>query len=251
MSAYVPLLIDLSIIVLLVIGIAQFRTPRGARRGNATAALALLAAIALVLYRNAVLEPALLGAALAVGAAPAPSSPPGHHEPVPGDGAFQHGAGRRGGVRHRLRRLTRTGVSQARSGRSSASWAWSSAAGTFSGSMLASAKLAAQAQQTPTLLPGHNLVLVSLLAAAAGLCAYAASAIGLPLALALVGALVASAVLGLVFAMRIGGRTCRCSFSFLTPPRASPPRSAAWSSRTGCSSPAGRGGRHRLHPHRR
>ena len=69
MSSWGSIFVDLSIIVLLVMGIAQFRNPRGARSGNATAATALLLAFALVLYRNAILDPVLLAVALLIGGA--------------------------------------------------------------------------------------------------------------------------------------------------------------------------------------
>ena len=63
----VKILIDVGIIALLIVGISQFRTPRGARAGNATAALALLLAIVLVLYRNDIVDVGILAVSLIIG----------------------------------------------------------------------------------------------------------------------------------------------------------------------------------------
>jgi len=216
MANWISILIDLSIIALLVIGIAQFRTPHGARRGNATAATALLMAIALVLYRHGILDPVLLALALLVGSAiGALIAMRVTMIQIPAMVAFQHGAGGVAASAIAFVELTRAGDQAGVVGEVSGFLGLIIGAATFSGSMLASAKLAAKIRQTPTVLPGHNLILLVLLGSIAGLCLFGASISGLPLALALGGALLAAVLLGLVFAVRIGGADMPVLISFL------------------------------------
>ncbi len=216
MSSWVTLLVDLSIIALLVVGIAQFRTPRGARAGNATAAVALLFAILLVLYRNTILSPGLLAAALVVGGAiGALVAMRVTMIQIPAMVAFQHGMGGVAASAIAFVELTRAHAPLTPVGEVSGFLGLAIGAATFSGSMLASAKLAAKMKQTPTVFPGHNALLVALLAVIAALCVYAAAASGLSLQLALVGTLAASVVLGYVFAVRIGGADMPVLISFL------------------------------------
>jgi len=216
MSSWVTLLGDLSIIVLLVIGIAAFRSPRGARFGNWTAATALGLAIALVLYRSAVLDPVLLTVALlAGGAAGALVAARVTMIQIPAMVAFQHGAGGVAACAIAYVELTRGGAPASLVGEVSGFLGLVIGAATFSGSMLASGKLAAKLKQTPTVLPLHNLVLLVLLALTGALCVFGAMAGAPALALALGGAIVASIALGFVFAMRIGGADMPVLISFL------------------------------------
>ena len=68
MTSLVSILVDAAIVVTLFIGFAQFRAPRGARRGNYTAAAAVAFAVAVVLIRSGVSYPVVVVAALAAGA---------------------------------------------------------------------------------------------------------------------------------------------------------------------------------------
>ncbi|OHB80949.1 MAG: hypothetical protein A2W31_02400 [Planctomycetes bacterium RBG_16_64_10] len=52
---------------ILILGIWQFRTPRGARTGNLTAAFALLCAVVVVWHSNPATEPATVVLVLAKG----------------------------------------------------------------------------------------------------------------------------------------------------------------------------------------
>jgi NAD(P) transhydrogenase subunit beta len=209
-------LVDLSIIALLVAGIAQFRTPRGARSGNGTAAAALLLAIALVLYRNAIVEPTLLAAALALGGGIGTLvAMRVTMIQIPAMVAFQHGMGGVAASAIAFVELTRPGAPPTLVGEVSGFLGLAIGAATFSGSMLASGKLAAKLKQTPTVLAGHNLLLLALLGAIGALCVFAATATGLPLSLSLLGALVAAIALGSVFAIRIGGADMPVLISFL------------------------------------
>ena len=209
-------LVDLSIIALLVAGIAQFRTPRGARSGNGTAAAALLLAIALVLYRNAILEPTLLAAALALGGGIGTLvAMRVTMIQIPAMVAFQHGMGGVAASAIAFVELTRPGAPPTLVGEVSGFLGLAIGAATFSGSMLASGKLAAKLKQTPTVLARHNLLLLALLGAIGALCVFASTATGLPLSLSLLGALVAAIALGSVFAIRIGGADMPVLISFL------------------------------------
>jgi len=216
MTGSISLVIDLSIILLLVVGIAQFRTPRGARLGNATAATALLLAIALVLYRNHIGDPALLVMALLVGGIIGTIIAMRITMiQIPAMVAFQHGAGGVAACAIAFVELTRAGMPAHVVGVVSGFLGLAIGAATFSGSMLASGKLAGKLRQTPTVLPGHNLLLLGLVVAIAVLCVASVSADGLALPLLLAGALVASVLLGYVFAIRIGGADMPVLISFL------------------------------------
>jgi len=206
MSNWATIVIDLSIIVLLVIGIAMFRTPRGARRGNATAATALLLAIVIVLYRNAVIDPAVLvGALLVGGIIGTVIAMRVTMIQIPAMVAFQHGAGGIAACAIAYVELTRVGVETSLVGEVSGFLGLAIGAATFSGSMLASGKLSGKLSGAPTVLPGHGAILVALVISIVGLCTFSANTSGAALSMALVGALVASTLLGLLFAIRIGG----------------------------------------------
>jgi len=216
MPSWVNLLIDLSIIVLLVVGIAQFRTPRGARRGNATAAAALALAIALVVARNPVVQPGVLVAALLLGGLVGTVvAMRVTMIQIPAMVAFQHGAGGVAASAIAFVELTRVGAPASVVGEVSGLLGLLIGAATFSGSMVASGKLAGRLRGAATVLPGHGTILLALLAAAAGLSAYGAMAAGLTQTAALVGALAAAVLLGLLFAIRIGGADMPVLISFL------------------------------------
>ena len=216
MGNWTTILVDLSIIVLLVIGISMFRTPRGARRGNATAATALLLAIALVLYRNAVLEPAILVVALLIGGVVGTIvAMRVTMIQIPAMVAFQHGAGGVAACAIAFVELTRGGAPSSVVGEVSGFLGLIIGAATFSGSMVASGKLSGKLKGTPTVLRGHGVILLVLLTAIAGLSVFGATAGGLALSAGLVGALVAAILLGLLFSIRIGGADMPVLISFL------------------------------------
>ena len=94
MSGWAGLAVDLVIILILIGGIAQFRTPLGARRGNLTAALALLLALAIVVWRHRLMDPWVIAAMLAVGAVVGLIvARRVNMIQIPALVAFQHGAG--------------------------------------------------------------------------------------------------------------------------------------------------------------
>ncbi|MCC6962924.1 MAG: NAD(P)(+) transhydrogenase (Re/Si-specific) subunit beta [candidate division Zixibacteria bacterium] len=216
MDNTMTLILELAIIALLIVGITLFRTPRGARWGNLTAAAALLAAIVLVASTHRIVDVSWLVAALLIGGAVGiVVAVRVTMIQIPAMVAFQHGAGGVAACTVALVELTRSGAELTPLGEVSGYLGLVIGAATFSGSMLASAKLAAKIKQTPTILPKHNFALLILLAAIAGLCLTASASTGSgPIALLIV-ALAASVLLGWLFAIRIGGADMPVLISFL------------------------------------
>jgi NAD(P) transhydrogenase subunit beta len=219
MSSAANILIQVAIIVLLVVGIAQFRTPRGARRGNATAAAALMAAIGFVLYLinqdKGLFAPTVLVVSLAVGGLVGTViAMRVTMIQIPAMVAFQHGAGGVAACAIAYVELTRS-ADITPVGVVSGYLGLTIGAATFSGSMLASGKLAGKLRQTPTVFARHNAILLALLAGIVGLSIYGAATDGMNRSLALIGALLGSALLGYVFSVRIGGADMPVLISFL------------------------------------
>jgi len=216
MSDVMAFLLELTIIVMLIVGITLFRTPRGARFGNLTAAAALLGAMVLVFSQNTIFDPVWLIVALLVGSAiGAVVAMRVTMIQIPAMVAFQHGAGGVAACTIAVVELTRSGAELTALGEVSAYLGLVIGAGTFSGSMLASAKLAAKLKQTPTIFKRHNLILLLQLAVIIGLCVVAAFVTGPALIAVLVGVLIVAISLGLTFAIRIGGADMPVLISFL------------------------------------
>ncbi len=151
------LLIDFTVIVILIIGIWQFREPLRAKNGNLTAALALFLAFMLVLYRHEIVDITTVVISLLVGTvAGLALAWVVSMIQVPSMVAFQHGAGGVAAFLVSLVELSRTthGLSLV----SEISGVLGLAIGslTFSGSMIASAKLANKMHQAPQVLTHHN-----------------------------------------------------------------------------------------------
>lgn len=212
------MLIDLGVILILILGISQFRTPRGARLGNLAAAFAMLCAMGLVLHRNSITEVPLVVAGVAVGAVAgwfiaARVTMVG----IPAMVAFQHGAGGVAALLVSIVELTRlTGRHLSPIEEVAALLGLTIGAATFSGSMIASGKLANKLRQTPTILPQHNQVLVAILVLVFVLAVAAGVTGNRVILLAGVVLLAAAAVaLGIVFSIRIGGADMPVLISFL------------------------------------
>ena len=158
------LFIDFSVIFVLVVGIWQFREPRKARFGNLTAAFALLCALVLVLYRNGIMDTGTVVFSLLAGAvagyfvASAVSM-----IQIPAMVAFQHGAGGVAAFLVSLVELTRGAHALDLVSEISGVLGLTIGSLTFSGSMIASAKLANKIRQAPIVLPSHQfLVLINI-----------------------------------------------------------------------------------------
>ena len=210
------LLIDFSVILILIVGIWQFRQPRGARFGNLTAAFALLCAFVLVLYRNGIIDAgtvvlSLLGGAI-VGYAVARSV---SMIQIPAMVAFQHGAGGVAAFLVALVELNRAGQSLDLVSEISGVLGLTVGSLTFSGSMIASAKLANKMRQPPQILPAHNfLILINI----AALLVVGAVSIYVPIETAIClyfYQIVLSACFGILFSIRIGGADMPVLISFL------------------------------------
>lgn len=210
------LLADLAVVVLFLAGVAQFRGVRGARSGNLTAAFALVCSVLLVLYRHRMIDPVYAGIALLAGCALGWwIAVRVNMVQIPAMVAFQHGAGGVAAFLVAYRELTRTDGSVTALGAWSGNLGLIIGAATFSGSLIASGKLANRIRQTPVVLPGHNMILLGLLATIGILCLPAALAPGGAPAAALVALILVSILLGGIFAVRIGGADMPVLISFL------------------------------------
>jgi NAD/NADP transhydrogenase beta subunit len=200
------LLIDFSVIALLIIGIWQFREPLRAKHGNMTAALALFLALILVLYRHGIVDIGTVAIALLVGAtAGIALARAVSMIQVPAMVAFQHGAGGIAAFLVSLVELSRT--THALSLVSEISGVLGLAIGslTFSGSMIASAKLAGKMAQAPQVLSHHNLFVVVNIAS---LVIFGALSLLVPAGVApyfFVLEIVLGICFGILLAIRIGG----------------------------------------------
>ena len=212
----ITLIIDFSVIAVLIVGIWQFRAPRGARFGNLMAAFALLCAFILVLYRNGIIDAGTVVLALLVGSiagyavARAVSM-----IQIPAMVAFQHGAGGIAAFLVSLVELTRGAHALALINEVSGLLGLTIGSLTFSGSMIAGAKLANKMRQTPQVLPAHNyLVLTNLVVLLAigftALCAPNDVKVYL-----FVVQIALSALFGILFSIRIGGADMPVLISFL------------------------------------
>jgi len=207
---------DLSIIVLLIIGISRFRSPLGARQGNLIEALALALAAAVVMTRypitgiSFILPAVLLGGTVGWLVAARVSM-----VQIPAMVAFQHGMGGIAATFVSLVELTRRAGEAAPVNATSAVLGLIVGAATFSGSMVAAGKLSGRLKQTPITLPGHDFILAALVLAAGAL-ATVPNAVGGALAYRAMLVLTATAMtLGVVFSIRIGGADMPVLISFL------------------------------------
>lgn len=213
---WMHLLLDTAIILILIIGIRQFRAPRGARAGNLTAAFALVCAFFLVLLRNDILDPGIVLIALVIG------SVVGwivaikvNMTQIPAMVAFQNGAGGVAAFLVAFVELTGGGAELAKINRVSGLLGLVIGSATFSGSMIASGKLANKLKQAPTTLPAHGRFLALNLLMVVGLCFLAWTSEGPFNAVYLLGLIILSVLLGILFSIRIGGADMPVLISFL------------------------------------
>ncbi|BBO75993.1 NADP transhydrogenase subunit beta [Desulfosarcina widdelii] len=211
-----PLMIDFAVIVVLISGIWQFRAPRGARTGNLTAALALLSAFVLVLYRNGIVDTGVVvltlmgGGTVGYAVARAVSM-----IQIPAMVAFQHGVGGVAAFLVSLVELTRNTHTLDRVSEISGLLGLTIGALTFSGSMVASAKLSNRMRQTQQTLPGHHLLLWWSIGALffIGVSSFYITS-GLVWVVYLIQILL-SVLFGILFSIRIGGADMPVLISFL------------------------------------
>ncbi len=208
---------DFLIILLLLLGFFQFRNPPGARRGNFTAAFALLCAFGLVIGRHGSVEPGLVLAALLLGGALGWAVAARIQMiQIPAMVAFQHGAGGIAACLIAFLELTRgTGGAGTTLGEVSGLLGLIIGTATFSGSMIAGGKLAGLMKQQPVVLRLHSQLLAGCSLAVllvAGIAGQADSQASTFCFLTLIGL---SVVLGILFSIRIGGADMPVLISFL------------------------------------
>jgi len=217
MGSWLTIGIDFLIIILLILGFFQFRNPKGARRGNFTAAFALFCAFGLVIYRHGSIDPGIVLTALLLGGAV------GWFVAVrinmiqiPAMVAFQHGAGGIAAFLVSFLELTKA-AGEPLTTLSEVSGVLGLIIGTatFSGSMIAGGKLAGLINQKPVAFPFHSLLLagttlgilvVAVLAEQAGPQAHVFWLLSL---------FALSVLLGILFSIRIGGADMPVLISFL------------------------------------
>ena len=210
------LLIDVAVIAVCIAGIQQFRTPRGARLGNFLAASAMLCALLLVLYRHGIVDPGIVFALLLIGALSGYAvSQRVTMLQIPSLVALQNGMGGLASLLVALVELLRSTQALGRMNEIAGLLGITLGALTFSGSLIAAAKLSGKMRQTPHLFPAHSLLtlanlailLIIVIAVLAGPLEYRLYLLVSQIALA--------AFFGVLFAIRIGGADMPVLISFL------------------------------------
>lgn len=216
MGTWFSLLFDLLIILLLIVGIRLFHSPKGARAGNMINALALLAAFLLVLYRYKTLAPGIVWTALLAGSAVGIIvAMRVNMIQIPAMVAFQHGAGGIAAFLVSLVELSRSTANLTSFGKISGVLGLIIGAATFSGSMIASGKLANKINQRPIVLPQHSILLLAVALLTLILGVFAGMLEPLPGTWLLLVLLALAILLGIVFSIRIGGADMPVLISFL------------------------------------
>ncbi|MDH4137292.1 MAG: NAD(P)(+) transhydrogenase (Re/Si-specific) subunit beta, partial [Anaerolineae bacterium] len=216
MGTWFSPLFDLLIILLLIVGIRLFQRPKEARAGNMINALALLAAFLLVLYRYRILEPGIVVIALLAGSVVGVIvAMRVSMIQIPAMVAFQHGAGGIAAFLVSLVELSRSTANLTSFGKISGVLGLIIGAATFSGSMIASGKLANRINQKPIVLPQHSILLlaVALLTLIVGV--FVGMLEPVPGTWLLLVLLALAILLGIVFSIRIGGADMPVLISFL------------------------------------
>ncbi|KAB2888691.1 MAG: NAD(P)(+) transhydrogenase (Re/Si-specific) subunit beta [Desulfobulbaceae bacterium] len=199
--------IDFSVIAVLFCGFWLFREPPKARFGNMAAACGLLLAVVLVLTRHDISGPGVVVLAALIGAVPGIALARAVSMiQIPAMIAFQHGAGGIAAFLVSFVELTRpAAASMLPVNEVSGVLGLAVGSLTFSGSMIASAKLAGRMQQAPRVLSRHTLLVVacSLAMLVVGVLSFFLSG-GAAMSLYALEILL-GACLGFLLASRIGG----------------------------------------------
>jgi len=204
------------VILLFLVGIAFFRSPRTARLGGWLNILAYAGAVAFVVIRYPVFGPEFvliavllggtLGSLLAVRVSMLG---------VPQMIAFQHGCGGAAAFLIAFSEFIREGADLTGLAQVGGVLGIIVGAATFSGSLIAAGKLARKIEQRPVFLPGHTTIVFGLLFFALLLSVLAIFEYGLPFAVGLAtGLIVVSVVIGVIFTIRVGGADMPVIISF-------------------------------------
>jgi NAD(P) transhydrogenase subunit beta len=207
------MLIDFAVIALLIVAIRYFRTPKGAGIGNFIAALTLVCALVLVFYRNKIFDLSVvvfsLVAGLAIGAMTAMRV---NMIRIPAMIAFQNGAGGFAAFVVSYIELTRASSQITTLHKAAGILALIVGVSTFSGSMIASGKLADKLKPTPTFLPKHVWLLLGNVLLIIMICIIAIVSTGRAAIYCLIAL---AALFATVFSIRIGGADMPVLISFL------------------------------------
>ncbi len=207
---------DIIVIALILLGVQQFRTPRGALRGNALAAVALALALGLVATRYDILRPEWVVGTLLVGAvAGSWVARRVNMIQAPAMVAIQHGARGLGAFLVCSVELARSAGPSVGVEEVTGLAGLAIGGATFSASLIAGGKLANVLSQPPQRLPAHGWWLLASVVALMAVMATAAGSAGGGLAMALVGSVVLAAGVGVLVAMKIGGADMPVLISFL------------------------------------
>ena len=210
------IIIELAIVAVLIIGIAQFRAPVGARRGNYLGAVAMAFAIVFVLVSNDVRAWWVVGPAFAIGAAVGwVVSERVNMIQIPAMVALQNGMGGLASMLVSFVELTRASSELSTVSIVSGYAGIVVGAVTLSGSLVAAGRLSTVLKQQPTFYKRHNLILLLVLGVIMALIAGAALTGGAAQQAFLLALIAASLYLGVVFAIRIGGADMPVIISFL------------------------------------
>ncbi len=216
MDTWQDLLIDLVVIAVFIAGIAQFRSPAGARRGNITTALAFSAALVLLVVRNTIGQPWLVVAAVVAGGlAGWLISARITMTRIPALIALQNGAGGGASLLVAAVELSRMGADP---GVLPAIFGVAGAlvgGVALAGSLVAAAKLENRMSPRPRTLPGHTLIQLMLLATVVAMGAMLPSLAGAERLVAVIVLAAATLTLGVVFAVRVGGADMPVMISLL------------------------------------
>ncbi len=216
MDNWLDLIIDLIIILIFLGGFTRFRTPKGARTGNFSAAFALALAIIVVITRNRIMQPHIVIIALLIGSAAGWFiAMRVNMIQIPSMVAFQHGAGGIAAFLVSFVELTRNTLPGFGIEKISGLLGLAIGALTFSGSMIASGKLGNVIKKPPVTLPGHSIITTGLLILIILTGFFTGYSREGSLTILLIVLVVESILLGLVFSIRIGGADMPVLISFL------------------------------------
>ncbi len=199
------MLFDAAILAIILIGIWRFRDPRAASSGNLLVGAALFCALGIVVFRSPAQTLWIAGGALAVGSLGGLSiARRVNMTQIPATIGFQNGAG---GLASCLVSFVELSRGSALSGIGEVAGVFALLVGavTFSGSMVASGKLAGLVRQAPLAIRGHRGVLAAGLAIALALGFGLVAASGSARVALATGTLLASLLCGILFSIRVGG----------------------------------------------
>ncbi|MDY0169439.1 MAG: NAD(P)(+) transhydrogenase (Re/Si-specific) subunit beta [Thermoguttaceae bacterium] len=210
------LAVDLAMLVIFLLGIWRFRQPASARSGSLLIALALVCGATIALTRQPLHGPAIVLIAVAVGSVSGwLAAGRVTMTRIPAMVAFQNGAGGLAAALVSLVELTREPLATGGIGKTAGILGLTIGALTFSGSLVATGRLANWLRQVPTILPRHGAMTSVFLAVTAVYAAWGAARGDLPPIALATGLAVLAVLLGIVASIRVGGADMPVLISFL------------------------------------